>query len=198
MNKHIMNKFFLFFLLAITSLGTTSFINIANHTKQTATNTTEINWLSYKDAFEANKKVPKKMVIDVYTSWCGWCKKMDKDTWANPDIAKYINENYYAVHLDAEMMDVVTIDGTEYKNKGIDGKRGYHEIALSLLGGKMSFPSVVFIDEKMNILTIVPGYMNAPTMDKVARYFGDGFYAKGIAWPIFEKSYKSRIIEVKP
>jgi len=62
----------------------------------------EVNWLTWNEAAElaATDKNPKKVFIDVYTDWCGWCKKMDKDTFQNPTVAAYMSENYYMVKLE--------------------------------------------------------------------------------------------------
>ena len=37
-----------------------------------------LTWISFEQAVELQKKEPRKILIDVYTDWCGWCKKMDK------------------------------------------------------------------------------------------------------------------------
>ena len=65
----------------------------------------KIEWLSFEEAVKRNEKEPKKFIVDVYTDWCGWCKKMDANTFTNPVIIKYINENYWAVKLNAERKD---------------------------------------------------------------------------------------------
>ncbi len=43
-------------------------------------NAQKINWLSFEEAIALNKKEPKSILIAVYATWCGWCKKMDKTT----------------------------------------------------------------------------------------------------------------------
>ena len=75
----------------------------------------KINWMTIEEAEAANKKEPRKLVIDVYTDWCGWCKKMDKDTFQNEKIAKYVNENYYAVKFNAEQKDSIVFLGQTFK-----------------------------------------------------------------------------------
>ena len=50
--------------------------------------------MGFEEAVAKSEKAPKKLFIDVYTDWCGWCKKMDKTTFAETEVAKYINENY--------------------------------------------------------------------------------------------------------
>ena len=62
----------------------------------------KVQWMSFEEAVAKNKLEPKKIFVDVYTDWCGWCKKMDAGTFNNPVVAKYLNEKYYNVKLDAE------------------------------------------------------------------------------------------------
>lgn len=137
----------------------------------------EVNWLSWNEAYELSTtdKNPKKIFVDVYTDWCGWCKKMDKDTFQNPKVAAYMNENFYMVKLDAEGKDPITFDGNEFKYVG-SGKRGYHEFAAALLQGKLSFPTVVFLDEEHKMLSPVPGYQKVADFLNIAKYFGDNIY----------------------
>ena len=56
-----------------------------------------IKWLTIEQAAERMKKEPRKIVIDVYTDWCGWCKKMDKNTFTDPKVVALVNKDYYAV-----------------------------------------------------------------------------------------------------
>ncbi|HTB31563.1 MAG TPA: DUF255 domain-containing protein, partial [Bacteroidia bacterium] len=46
----------------------------------------EIHWVNFDEAVKLNEKHPRKILIDVYTQWCGWCKKMDASTYTDPDI----------------------------------------------------------------------------------------------------------------
>ena len=61
----------------------------------------QIQWMSLSEALEAQKKEPKKIIMDVYTKWCGPCKLLDKKTFANPDLARYVSEHFYAVKFNA-------------------------------------------------------------------------------------------------
>ncbi|MCM5663164.1 thioredoxin family protein [Galbibacter mesophilus] len=137
----------------------------------------EIEWMSWTEAVEKTQteKKPKKIFVDVYTDWCGWCKKMDKDTFNNPEVAAYMKDNFYMVKMDAESKDDVV-----YKNKTFkfisQGRSGYHELAAALLQGKMSFPTVIFLNEKQEILSPVPGYQKPKGFLKIAKYFGDDIY----------------------
>ena len=62
----------------------------------------KVKWYTFEEAVELNKAEQRKIFIDVYTDWCGWCKKMDATTFNSPEIAKILNEEYYAVKFDAE------------------------------------------------------------------------------------------------
>ncbi len=128
-----------------------------------------VKWYTWEEAIELNKKVPKKMFIDVYTDWCGWCKKMDKATFEHPDVSNYMNEHFYPVKLDAEMKREVIYNDHTFKFVQA-GRRGVHELAVALLNNKMSYPSCVAMDEDVNRITIIPGYRDAPDMLSILKY----------------------------
>ncbi|MBN2612097.1 MAG: DUF255 domain-containing protein [Bacteroidales bacterium] len=152
----------------------------------------EVKWYTIEQAVELNKKEPRKFMVDVYTDWCGWCKVMDKNTFGNIIIAEYLNAKYYPVKLNAEQKEDITIGNTTYKY--VAQGRGYHELAAALLNGKMGYPSVVFMDEKLNIIQPFQGYLKPKQFDEIARFFGDDVY-KSKTWEDFLKSYKSPIAE---
>ena len=146
----------------------------------------EINWISWDEAVTLTntEENPKKIFVDIYTDWCGWCKKMDKDTFQNPAVAAYMTAHYYMVKMDAEGKESINYQGKEFKYVP-SGKRGYHELAAALLQGRMSYPTVVFLDEERNMLSPVPGYQKVKPFLKIARYFGDNVY-KEKDWKSYE------------
>lgn len=115
----------------------------------------KVKWMTFEEAIEANRVAPKKIFIDVYTKWCSWCKVMDNKTFSDSTVAAYMNENFYCVKFDAESKDTVVYKDTkfyfvpEYKS---------HALAISLLDGKMSYPSYVILTEKEQRLKIMSGY----------------------------------------
>lgn len=147
-----------------------------------------INWMTIEEAQKLSETEPRKIYIDVYTGWCGWCKKMDKTTFVDPAVVKYMNENYYAVKLDAETKKTITFNGKEF-NYVAEGRRGYNEFAAAILQGRMSYPTSVVLDEESRVIQPIPGYLDGPTMDKVLHYFGEGAYKKQ-RFEVFEKTYK--------
>ncbi len=150
-----------------------------------------VKWYTFEQAVRLNKKNPKKIFIDVYTDWCGWCKKMDKDTFADSTIAAYMNEYYYAVKLDAETNDTIKFKGREFINENPASRRSAHQLAIAILQGKMSYPSYVFMNEENKLLTVVNGYMAPDKFEPILNYFGDNSYLK-TKWDVYQSTFKGK------
>ncbi len=150
-----------------------------------------VQWLTWEEAMEKNKVEKKKFVIDIYTDWCGWCKKMDKATFQNDKIARYINENYYAIKMDGESKKEITFNDKVYKYQK-NGKRGYHELPAALMQGRMSYPTVVFLDETANIIQAIPGFQNTQNFELIMTYFAGDHY-KNTPWQAYQRSYQSQL-----
>ncbi len=157
-------------------------------------NKEKITWISFEEAVIKSKKEPRKIVIDVYTSWCGWCKHMDAVTYENPEIIKYINQKYYAVKLDAEQKEDI-----QFKDKKFIYKPEFkaHELAMSLLNNKMGYPTTVFMDEAFAILAPVAGFIDANSMEPLLKYFGDNSH-KTQTWEEYQKTFVGVISAEKP
>lgn len=151
----------------------------------------KVNWMSIEQAEAASKKEPRKVIVDVYTDWCGWCKRMDQTTFSNPVIAEYINQNYYAVKLDAEQKDSITFKDHTFKFVA-QGRRGYHELAAALLNGKMSYPNIVYMNEQMQVIQAVPGYQDAKSFEKIIKFFGEDHF-QNISWEDYQKNFVSEL-----
>ncbi len=148
-----------------------------------------IKWYDFEEAVELCKKQPKKIFIDVYTDWCGWCKVYDRNTFGDPEIAAYMNRYYYPVKLNAETMDTIRFQGHVFTNPG-QGRRSTHMLAASLLQGKMSYPSVVFMDEKFQLLHVQSGYLAPEQFAPFMVYMGEGIYSTKTTWEEFNKTFK--------
>ena len=153
----------------------------------------KVKWVSIEEAEKLNKEQPKKIMVDVYTDWCGWCKKMDKETFGNPVIAGFINKHYYAVKLNAEGKDEIIFNGTTYKFIA-QGQRGYHELAAGLLNGKMSYPSIAYLNEELQLLGAVPGYMTPTSIEPLLNYIAENKFTNE-SLEDYQKSFQSKLNE---
>lgn len=140
------------------------------------TNQESINWISIEEAEKLVKEKPKKIFVDVYTDWCGWCKRMDANTFSHPEIAAYINEHYYAVKLNAEQTEPISFRGQQYINENPSGRRSSHNFAKAVLQGRMSYPSVAFFDEQLNLITAIPGYREPKQFEPILVFFKDDHF----------------------
>ncbi len=149
-----------------------------------------VHWMSWGEAVEANAKEPRMIMVDTYTDWCGWCKKMDKSTFMNEIIADYMNEHYYAVKLDVEMKDTVVFNGYTFVNPRPDANRSTHQLAASLLDNKLSYPSFVFLDHTFQRIQILPGYRGPRQFEPIVRYYIEGA-PNGITYEDFTAQFES-------
>ncbi|WP_308992920.1 thioredoxin fold domain-containing protein [Mariniflexile litorale] len=134
----------------------------------------EINWVTLEKAVELQKKTPKKIMMDVYTNWCGPCKMLDKNTFQNPDVVKYVNANYYAVKFNAEGNDNITYKGKTYSNPGYkpemaSRRNANHELSHYLQ--IQAYPTIVFMDEKGDVIAPIKGYQTPPQLELYLKMF---------------------------
>ena len=151
----------------------------------------EIQWMTWDEAMAKMEVKPQKVLIDVYTTWCNWCKRMDTTTLDHPQIADYINENFYAVKLDAEQRKELTYKGLSYRFVK-SGNRGYHELAAKLLRGRLSYPSMVFLDENQDLIQSIVGFKTVRQFEVIATYFGNNKY-KQTPWSSYQRSYQPQL-----
>jgi len=151
----------------------------------------KINWLTFEEAYELHQKEPKKWVIDVWTTWCGWCKRMDQNTFSDSLVIEHVNANYYAVSLDGEYKKEIKIEDRTYSFVA-QGRRGYHELPAELMGGKMSYPTVVFLGEELQNLSAIPGYRGPKDFLQIVEFF-EAYDAESnpIQWADFVETYES-------
>ena len=147
--------------------------------------TAQVKWMGIEEAMRKQDSMPKTVMIDMYTDWCGWCKKMDAETFSNPELAAYITANFYPVKFDAETTDTIMfpIKHTDEKTGKVTselkpfinmqtGNRSPHLLAQMLLSGRMSYPTIVFIDFEGNIAP-VPGYQTVENLEPLLIYFAE-------------------------
>lgn len=146
---------------------------------------TELKWYTWDEAVALNKKEPRKIFVDVYTDWCGWCKKMDKSTFADPKVSEYLAKNFYPVKFNAEQKEDIVFNNNTF-NYVDNGGRGYHMLAYSLLEGKMGYPCFVYLNEKFERIMISPGYKEPDAIMKELSFAAEEQYTK-TSWEVWNK-----------
>ena len=157
-----------------------------------------IQWLTIEEAQAKTKKVPKPLMIDVYTSWCGPCKMLDAHTFSDPRLAEYVNKNFYAVKFNAESGTPVTFKGQKLENPEFDaantaGRNGTHQLTYMIANveGRIAYPTVVYLDNELNVLAPVQGYLTPDQMEPILNYFGEAHY-KGTDYQSFVGTFKPK------
>jgi len=107
-----------------------------------------IAWRRSLAAAQAEAKQSHKLLmVDFYTSWCGYCKKLDAETYTDATVIKQTGQ-VVTVKVDAE-------------HEGKDLARKY---------GVTGYPTVLFLNETGGVEGFFDGFMPAP---KFTQSFND-------------------------
>lgn len=114
--------------------------------------TSELKWLDWNTGYPLAKKQNKIILVDAYTDWCGWCKKMDRDTYTNSDIIKALNKDFIVIKFNPELENIVyELDGNKITGRELFGQ---------LTQGKSTgFPTTYFIQPNKKQIQIAAGYL---------------------------------------
>ena len=116
---------------------------------------------------------------------------MDKNTFNNPEIAQYLNKNFYPVKFNAEQKEDIEFNSSTFKFVP-SGRRGYHQLAVALLNNKLSYPTVVFLDENFAMIQPLPGYQKPDQFEKVIKFIG-GDHFKNTSWKDWQDEFVSSL-----
>jgi len=150
-------------------------------------NSSAISWYSWNEGISKASKESRKVMIYIYTSSCGWCKKMESETFSKSQAAQMVKAEFVAVKLNAQEDTDLEYKGKTYRMTNA-GPRSYHALAAEMLEGRMSFPSIVFFDEKQNLLQSITGFKSLEEFLPIATYYGKDYY-KNLPWSSFQKKY---------
>ena len=145
------------FLVAIASAFTYHEFTEESNPSLSPVNAKTHTWTDISTASTRAKKDHKKILVDVYTDWCKWCKVMDKETFENAVVSNIISTNFHLAKLNAEQKEIIEFKGKKYTFSK-NGRRGYHELAAQLLEGQLAYPSLVVLDSELNTLEVIRGF----------------------------------------
>ncbi len=123
-----------------------------------------LTWYSWNEGYPLAQKQGKILLIDAYTDWCGWCKKMDRDTYTNADVIKKINKSFIAIKFNPELRDLTyKIDTSIFSAKDFFSQLNR--------GENTGFPTTYFISPTKRSVMMQAGYLGPSdfisVMDKV-------------------------------
>ena len=158
---------------------------------------TKITWMTLEEAQAAMKEEPKKLYVDVYTDWCGWCKVQDRKTFKNPEIISLMSEHFYAVKFDAEGRDSVTFNGKKFGFMPRMGRNGLNAWAhrYARNNGSLGYPTSIFFNEELQREQILATYLSPSQMERVLTYIGQDYASKGLTWEQFLSTFQGNVTE---
>lgn len=125
-----------------------------------------VDWLPFEEAVEKAQLEGKKIMIDVFAPWCGYCRRMHVETYADDQIQDYLSERFIATRVNADSSD----DTYNLHGQTLTGiELGYH------LGAR-GFPTTVFLSDEAQYLAPLPGFVAGADFLKVLRYIGTDAY----------------------
>lgn len=137
----------------------------------------QVKWNNIEEASQIEVKNNNKLFfVDFSTSWCGWCKKMDRETFQDPVVSAILNQYYIPVSFDAEGNSSFTWNGTKYANNGkvVNGRKPTHPFTQAILGKQIGYPSFALFNKDRGLIQILQGYQSAYDFQMVLWFFANG------------------------
>lgn len=184
-----------YLFLALALVVSFAFVSLPKETATTDDATT-INWMTLEEAVAAQQQNPKKIMIDAYTDWCGPCKMLDKNTFHNPDVVKYVNENFYAVKFDAEGDETINFKGKTFTNPNYDpakdkARNSSHQ--LSAYFQVRAYPTILFLDENSDLILPIRGYQTPRKLELFLKLVAQDDYQRintKEKWEAYQNDFK--------
>ena len=179
-----MQKIIIFSVIALFSFAE----NISAQRQQNE----QIKWISFEEAIRLNAVAPRKILIDVYTDWCGYCKTMDAQTFNNPVIAKFVNQHFYAVKFNAETKDTIIFAGQTFINEGIrrGGRNPVHQFSAAL--GVSGYPTVAYFTGKLELIGAIAGFFRPEQMEPLLHFIAQEKYMS-VSFEDFQKTFVGEV-----
>jgi thioredoxin-related protein len=159
----------------------------------------KIHWMTISEMQVAMTNEPRKVLIDVYTNWCGPCRMMMSQTFTNPEVIAYINENFYAVKFNGEGDEAITFHGKNYVNNAYNPanankRNSTHQFtkAIAPVNGKIAYPTIVYMDEELSIISPVQGFWKAQQLLPLLHFIDEDVYKSDTTFDQYLKSYQKK------
>jgi thioredoxin-related protein len=166
-------------LIALTALTANA------QTANKNTSESAVKWYTIEEAQALNAKAPRKLFIDLYTDWCGWCKVLDQNTFSDPTVAKYLNTHFYPVKFNGEGKESAVFNGQTFE---FNPQYKSHELAIAIMRGEMSYPTLALLSEKLQLFPLLKGYQSPEDLLPVLVFLAQDYYEK-MNWEEFRQQW---------
>lgn len=119
----------------------------------------EVKWYGFNEGMALAKKEGKPVVIDFYADWCKWCKVMDKETFAEPEVAEILAKDYICIRVDTDSRQKLQYMGLEVLPA---------ELFRMMEGSGL--PATAFFDRDGRRIKTITGYITAPIFADLLKY----------------------------
>jgi thioredoxin-related protein len=133
-----------------------------------------VTWRSWDRGLEEARAAGRPVLVDVYTDWCGWCRRMDAAAYPRPEVRDYLSRKFVTIKLDAEAPDPARYDGRAFTSRSLAARFGVN-----------SYPTTIFLRPAGEHLVNVPGYVDADRFLLLLQYIGDGHMDRGVTFQDF-------------
>jgi thioredoxin-related protein len=136
-----------------------------------------LDWTNLEKAVAKAADQKKPILLDVYTDWCGWCKKMDREVFVDPAVAAVLTSRFALAKVNGESKEAIT-----FKGQKTDG------VGIAMGFGVKGYPSIIFLDANGEMITMIPGFLNAEQFLPVTLFIADRAYEK-MEWEAYLAEY---------
>jgi thioredoxin-related protein len=168
------NPFVTLSLMAILVFGQVSEA-VASGSKQKEVGS-DIQWQGFDEGLRTAARDNKYLFIDIYTDWCGYCKKMDMTTFREKQVVSKLGKEFVSVKFNAESDQAVTWNGNRLTHAALAEKWGVE-----------GFPTLLFLNSKGEIIGNFAAYAEADLMVKLLGYISSGSREKGLTFDEYLK-----------
>ena len=124
-----------------------------------------IKWHKFDEGLNKAQTENKFLLVDFYTDWCGWCKKMDANTYTDKSVIDLINKNFIAVKMNPEKDGAVNFQD-----------KNYPAANFAQAAGVTGYPATGFFESDSDFIATVPGYMEPDKMIELLNFITEKKY----------------------
>jgi len=122
---------------------------------------------AFEDVVDRAESQDTPILVEVYTSWCPYCERMQEEVYADSTVQAYLEANFTYVRLNSD-----TTGSTTHR---FDGRTVTTSELASLFGAR-GVPTTVFLKPDGTPIAHQPGFIERPMFLTMIRFVGSGAY----------------------